>query len=159
MCGPGQCLKSIQPCNELRIIRLVTIDHQRDVEPLLQRSRAVLQHHRVQPGILFTNVPNLQSVIRVYLQLLHLELRAVGDLLAVSKPARTHTSARPSHGGNDASNVLRKVWPYHCVSGVGKADTFTCNLKDFWPAVTSTTGPFLLLRLMNGFSERRDVSL
>lgn len=32
---------------------------------------------------------------------------------------------------------------YHCVSGVGKAVTFNCNLKDFCPAVTSNIGPFL----------------
>ena len=47
------------------------------------------------------------------------------------------------------------VSSYHWVSGVGKADTFTCNLNDFWPAVTSITGPFLWFRLMNGFSGKK----
>ena len=33
--------------------------------------------------------------------------------------------------------------PHHWVSGMGYADTLTDSLKDFSPAVVSTTGPCL----------------
>lgn len=54
--------------------RGVTIDDKRDVEPALQRSGTVLQHHRVEPRIFLTNSLNLQSVVKVHPQLFHLEL-------------------------------------------------------------------------------------
>lgn len=69
----------------------VTINDQCDVESPLQRSSTVPQHHRVEPRILLTNILNLQSMVKVYLHLFHLELRAVGYLLALFKPAQTHT--------------------------------------------------------------------
>lgn len=73
----------------------VTINDQRDVESPLQRSSAVLYHHRVEPRILFTNILNLQSVVEVDLNLFHLKLRAMVYLLALFKPAQTHTLEQP----------------------------------------------------------------
>lgn len=76
----------------------VTVNDQRDVQSPFQLSSAVPQHHRVEPRILLTNIPNLQSMVKVYLHLFHLELRAVVYLLALFKPAQTHTL---EHRGRD----------------------------------------------------------
>lgn len=93
----------------------VTINDQRDVESPLQRSSAVLYHHRVEPRILFTNILNLQSVVEVDLNLFHLKLRAVVYLLALFKPAQTHFRAAamanaPRFWGQPALTTAFQAW-------------------------------------------------
>lgn len=61
--------------------------------------------------------------------------------MAALATEQTPTSLDGPYESNYAG--LAQLSSYHCVSGVGKAVTFNCNLKDFCPAVTSTIGPFL----------------
>lgn len=71
---------------DARTSSLVTIDDECDVEAALQRGGAVLQHQRVQPGILLTNVLNLQSVVQVHPHPLHLELGSLVYRLSIFIP-------------------------------------------------------------------------
>ncbi len=90
-----------------RTNRLVTVDDERDVEPPLQRSGTVLQHHHVQPRILLTNILDLQSVVKVHPHSFHPELRALVYQLSVFIPGHdTHAEHSCYSTGYPPAEVL-----------------------------------------------------
>lgn len=95
------------PAEGTQANRLVTVDDERDVEPPLQRGGTVPQQHRIQPGILLTNILNLQSVVKVHPHPFHLELWPLVYQLSVFIPGHdTHAEHSCYSTGYPPAEVL-----------------------------------------------------